>query len=210
MQVRTLPRALPSESALAWSDLIMMENPVDFVLNAVAAAAVLFLLFEGMRRLGAYGLHRKAVLLVLVSAGACAAFGGSAYQRYGDLKRTLAVSESKSVPAVASSRIRSPEKRELLSLALARQNFRASGTLGPYVDRSGETRTFAPTQEDLRARERVVAYLSRTEFTVRSSLAEALLWLIAGIVAVFLGLAMSLDKPPVRQAPDDALQGDLK
>lgn len=188
----------------------MMENPVDFVLNAVAGAAVLFLLFEGMRRLGAYGPHRKAVLLVLVAAGACAAFGGSAYQRYGDLKGTLPVGARKSVPAVASSRIRSPEKRELLSLALARENFRASGTLGSYVDRNGETRTFAPTQEDLRARERVVAYYSRTEFTARNSLAEALLWLIGAVVAVFLGLAMSLDKPPARQTPGDALQGDLK
>jgi hypothetical protein len=47
------------------------------------------------------------------------------------------------------------------------------------------------------ARERVVAYYSRTEFAARASLAEALLWLIAGIVAIFLGLAMSIDKPPV-------------
>ncbi len=42
------------------------------------------------------------------------------------------------------------------------------------------------------------AYYSRAEVAARNSLAEALLWLIAAVVAVFLGLLMSLDKPPVR------------
>ncbi|HUL92227.1 MAG TPA: hypothetical protein VLV56_07745 [Burkholderiales bacterium] len=190
----------------------MIENPVDFALNVIAGAVALFCLFEGTRRLGAHGVHRKAVLLMVLSASACALYGMFAYQRYVDLNGTLSAAQRKSGPAVAASwsRVASPEKRELLSQALARQNFRASGTLGPYVDRNGTTRTFAPTQEDLLARERVVAYFSRTEFSVRSSLAEALLWLIAGIVAVVLGFAMSLDKPPARHSQDEALQGDLK
>lgn len=184
----------------------MMENPVDFALNVIAGAVALFCLFEGMRRLGTHGVHRKAMFLVLLSASACALYGGLAYQRYVDMQGTLNASQRKSAPATAASwsRVASPEKRELLSQALARQNFRASGTLGPYVDRNGETRTFVPTQEDLRARERVVAYFSRTEFSARSSLAEALLWLIAGVVAIFLGLAMSLDRPPAPPAQGDA------
>jgi hypothetical protein len=35
-----------------------------------------------------------------------------------------------------------------------------------------------------------------------------LLWLIASIVAIVLGLVMSLDKPPAPAARDDALPGD--
>ena len=61
-----------------------------------------------------------------------------------------------------------------------------------------------PSQEDLKDRERVVAYYSRTEADARRSLAEALLFLIAGLIAVVLGLAMSLDKPPPA-ARDDAI-----
>lgn len=185
----------------------MIENLVDFILNVTAGAVALLCLFEGMRRLGAYGVHRKAMLLILMSAGVCALYGGFAYQRYTDLKTTLLVRQQKpaKVQAASWSKVASPEKKELLSQALARQTFRASGALGPYFDRSGETRTFAPTQEDLAARERVVAYYSQTEFAARSSLAETLLWLIAAIVAVFLGLAMSLDnKPPTSPAPEDA------
>ena len=188
----------------------MIENPVDFILNVTAGAIALLCLFDGTRRLGAYGLHRKAMLLILMSAGVCALYGGFAYQRYTDLKTTLLVRQQKpaKVQAATWSRVASPEKKELLSQALARQTFRASGALGPYIDRSGEARTFAPNQEDLAARERVVAYYSRTEFTARSSLAEALLWLIAGIISVLLGFAMSLDnKPPTRAGQGEAISG---
>ena len=175
-----------------------MENLPDFILNVAAGAVALFCLFDGTRRLGAYGVHRRAVILIALSGSACALYGYFAYQRYADLKVTVAESQHKAGPAQAArwSKVASPEKKELLSQTLARQNFRASGTLGPYIDRNGETRTFAPSQEDLNARERVVAYYSRAEYAARASLAEALLWLIAGIVAVVLGLAMSLDKPP--------------
>jgi hypothetical protein len=188
----------------------MIDSWVDFALSVTAGTLALFCLFDGMRRLGAYGAHRKAMLLIILSSSVCALYGGFAYQRYTDLKTTLLASQQKPARAqtAAWSRVASPEKKELLSQALARQAFRASGALGPYIDRNGETRTFAPTQEDLTARERVVAYYSQTEFAARSSLAEALLWLIAVIVAVFMGLAMSLDnKPPVKAAQDEALPG---
>jgi hypothetical protein len=189
---------------------MMIENLVEFVLNVAAGAVALFCLFEGARRLGAYGVHRKAMFLLVLSASACVLYGAFAYQRYGDLKAASAVGQRKSGPmqAAAWSRVASPEKRELLSQTVARENFRASGALGPYIDRNGASRTFVPSQEDLTARERVVAYYARTEYAARSSLAEALLWLIAGIVAIFLGLAMSLDKPKAPAAHGDALPGE--
>ena len=187
----------------------MIENLVDFVLNVVAGTVALFCLFEGARRLGAYGVHRKTMVLIVLSASACVFYGAFAYERYGDLKTASAAGQRKSGPVQAAtwSKVASPEKRELLSQEVARENFRASGALGPYVDRNGATKTFAPNQEDLLTRERVVAYYARTEYAARSSLAEALLWLIAGIVAIFLGFAMSLDKPPVAEH-GDALPGE--
>ena len=71
-----------------------------------------------------------------------------------------------------------------------------SGTLASYVDRGGETRTFTPTQEDMMRRERVVTYYSRAEYSARSSLAEALLWMILALVAILFGILMSLEKVP--------------
>jgi len=88
-----------------------------------------------------------------------------------------------------------------VSLANARRAFRESGTLGSYTDRSGEIKSFAPTQEDLVRRERVVAYYSQAEYTARGNLAEAVLWLITGLLAVLFGFAMSFEKAPPRASP---------
>jgi len=187
----------------------MIENLVDFGLNVVAGAAALLLLFEGTRRLVAYGAHRKAALIFFFSFSACIVYGALAYQKYADLKSRALLSQPKTgaKPAVANWRqATNPEKREQLSMTLARQTFKESGALGPFVDRNGETRTFAPNQQDLLDRERVVTYQSRAESAARASLAEALLWLIAGLVAIVLGVVMSLDRPPAKSQPDEAAQ----
>lgn len=185
----------------------MIESWVDFTLNVIAGAAAFLCLFDGTRRLGAYGMHPKAVLMTVLAAGICALYGAFAYSKYSDLKTTLSISQrqpaSTQLPA-NSGRGLSPEKKEVLSIARARGAFIQSGTLGNYLDRSGETRSFAPTQEDLLQRERFLAYYSRAEYGARSSLAEALLWLILGVVAVLFGFVMSFDKAPagLRAEPD--------
>jgi hypothetical protein len=181
----------------------MIESWVDFVFNVIGGATAFLCLFDGTRRLCAYGVHRKAVLMTVLAAGICALYGGFAYWKYSDLKATLSMNQRK--PAAAQppanwNRL-SPEKKEVLSLARARRAFMESGSLGSYVDRGGETRTFAPTQDDLTRRERVVTYYSRAEYSARSSLAEALLWPIIALVAVLFGILMSLERVPAPAGP---------
>jgi hypothetical protein len=183
----------------------MIENWVDFALSVIGGAAAFLCLFDGTRRLCAYGLHRKAALMTVLAAAICALYGAFAYWKYVDLKTTLSIHQRKPAsaqpPPANWGRGLSPERREILSLARARQAFIESGTLGTYTDRADETRTFAPNQEDLLRRERVVAYYSRAEFTARGSLAEALLWLITGLVAILFGFAMSFEKLPPQADP---------
>src|SRR6266513_884723 len=177
----------------------MIENWVDFALNVVGGATAFLCLFDGTRRLCVFGVHGKAVLMTVLAAGMCALYGGFSYWKYSDLKSTLSTNQRKPASAQAPvtwGRGLSPERKETLSLARARQTFREIGTLASYIDRGGETRTFAPTQEDLMRRERVVAYYSRTEYSARNSLAEALLWLILVLVAVLFGIFMSFEKAP--------------
>jgi hypothetical protein len=179
----------------------MIDNLFDYGLSVVAGAVALVSLFDGTRRLGAYGVHPKAALMTLLAAGVCALYGTSAYQKYADLSATLSLAERNAAPArtVANwTRGTSPERREALSAAVARETFKESGTLRSYVDRNGQTRVFSPTQEDLQGRERVIAYYSRTGFAARASLAEALLWLIMSVVAVLLGFLLSFEKPPAQ------------
>jgi len=175
----------------------MIESWVDFVFSVIGGAAAFLCLFDGTRRLCAYGVHGKAVLMTVLAAGICALYGGFAYWKYADLKATLSMNQRKTAAGQPANWSRlSPEKKEVLGLARARQTFMESGTLGSYVDRGGETRTFAPTQDDVTRRERVVTYYSRAEYSARSSLAEALLWVILAVVAVLFGILVSFEKAP--------------
>jgi hypothetical protein len=181
----------------------MIESWVDFVFNVIGGATAFLCLFDGTRRLCAYGVHRKAVMMTVLAAGICALYGGFAYWKYSDLKATLSMNQRKAAAAQppANWNRLSREKKEVLSLARARRAFMESGTLGSYIDRGGETRTFAPNQDDLTRRERVVTYYSRAEYSARSSLAEALLWPIIALVAVLFGILMSLEKVPAPAGP---------
>ena len=180
----------------------MIENWVDFTLNVVAGATAFLCLSDGTRRLFAFGANRKTVLMTVLAAGICVLYGAFAYWKYADLKTTLSMNQRKTAAAQPANWSRlSPEKKEVLGLARARQTFMESGTLGSYIDRGRETRTFAPTQDDLTHRERVVTYYSRAEYSARSSLAEALLWLILALVAVLFGILMSLEKVPAPAGP---------
>src|SRR5258705_4452059 len=129
----------------------MIESWVDFGLNVVGGATAFLCLFDGPRRLCAYGVHTKAVLMTVLAAGICALYGGFAYWKYSDLKATLSMTQRKvaASPLPANWGRLSPEKKETLSVARARRTFMESGTLASYVDRSGGARTIAPTHEAL-------------------------------------------------------------
>ena len=182
----------------------MIENWIDFTLSVVGGGMAFLFLFEGTRRLAAYGAHRRAALMMALAAAVCALYGVFAYWKYLDDKMTLSVIQRKAASSPVPrdwGRAMTPEKRESASLARARHAFRESGEILTYFDRTGEVRTFAPNLEDVQRRERVVSHYARAEYAARSSLAEALLWLILGPVAILLGLLMSLDKGP-RLDPD--------
>jgi hypothetical protein len=187
----------------------MIDNWIDFTLSVVGGATAFLCLFEGTRRLGAYGVHRKAVLMTVLAAAICVLYGGFAYWKYADMKATLSVSSQRKPASMQLpanwGRGLSPERREIVSLANARWVFMGSGTLASYIDRNGEIKSFAPTQEDLIGRERVVAYYSQAEYTARGNLAEAVLWLIMGLLAVLFGFAMSFEKAPPPASPSGEL-----
>src|SRR5213596_395646 len=77
----------------------MIESWVDFVFGVVGGAAAFLCLFDGTRRLCAYGVHGKAVLMTVLAAGICALYGGFAYWKYSDLKATLSANQRKAVAA---------------------------------------------------------------------------------------------------------------
>lgn len=182
----------------------MTENWIDFALYAVSGTVACACLFDATRRMGAYGPHRGAVLMFILASAACAFSGGVAYQKYTTLSAVVANQrQADTRPAVAPAGTPGAAERKV-RLVQAKQTFKERGALGQYVDRNGEAKAFEPTTEDIKARERVIAYYSQTDFAARNSLAEALLWLIGAVVAVVMGLFMSLAKPPAPKSADDA------
>ncbi|HEY6239784.1 MAG TPA: hypothetical protein VIW78_02995 [Burkholderiales bacterium] len=187
----------------------MTDNWIDFALNVIAGATAFLCLFDGTRRLGTYGLQGKAVLMTLVAAGICVLYGSLAYSKYQDLRSRLIASQSQPAPGPLPAnlgRASSPERKEALSLARARHAFVESGKLGSYVDRSGGSKAFVPNQEDLVRREGVVTYHVQLESVARSSLGEALLWLITGLVAAIFGFVVSFEKMRPSNGPSEEQQ----
>ena len=183
----------------------MIENWIDFGISVLGGATAFLCLYEGTRRLATYGVHRKAALMTVLAIAVCTLYGAFAYWKYLDLKAGVSASQRKpaslQLPAGWGKGF-SQEKKAALSLSRARRAYIESGTLGDYLAPGGETRSFAPAAEDLKRRERLVAHYARLELAARGSLAEALLWLIAAVVAVIFGLAVSFEKGPTPAEPD--------
>ncbi len=74
---------------------MLMNEWIDFTLSVVGGATAFLCLFEGTRRLGAYGVHRKAVLMTVLATAVCVLYGGFAYWRYVDMKATLSIGQRK-------------------------------------------------------------------------------------------------------------------
>src|SRR5258708_1643716 len=99
----------------------MIESWVDFALSVIGGATAFLCLFDGTRRLFAFGVHRRAVVMTVLAAGICALYGGFAYWKYSDLKATLSMSQRKATAAQPANWGRlSPERQEAASLARAR------------------------------------------------------------------------------------------
>lgn len=176
----------------------MIDDWLDFAFMTVGGATAFVCLFEGSRRIATHGLQRNGVIMAALAAAFYVVYGGLACAQYLDLKNRLdAVQQSLlAQPAAPAAKSLSPEREEASSLARARLAFEEAGTLGAYFDRAGKRREFVPTAEDIRKRERVVVNLVEMSAAARSSLSEALTWLVTGVLAVLFGYAFSREKSP--------------
>jgi len=167
----------------------MIVDWLEFVLNVVGGAMAFLCLFEGVRRIGAQGARRQAVLISLLGFTFFAIYGAFAYWRYLDITDTLGLRHRKP-----------PATQAPADVSRARASFIASGLLASYVER-GDKKSFAPSQDDIRRRERVVAFNTLLAVTARASLYEALLWLILGAAAALSGFLFSREKSAAKAAP---------
>jgi hypothetical protein len=161
---------------------------IEFALNVVGGSMAFLCLFEGVRRLGRNGWRRGPFLTALLGLVFFAQYGAFAVWRHLDATDSLGARYQK--PAAQ-------EKAAPLDATRARAAFIGSGLMPSYLER-GEKKSYAPTQDDVRRRERVVATNTLLSLTARASLYEAMLWGILALVAALAGYLFSREKEAPR------------
>ena len=177
-----------------------MGDSLGFAVDAVGGGAAFILLFEGVRRLAAgTGSRRMSILMTALGAGYCFLYGGYFLWKERETRQYMEALYRTAAPKGELSASwgdhLAPARREASSLSLARETYLQSGTLRGYFDASGARKPFAPTQSDVRRRDRVVATQTRLEESMRESFNSGVLWLVWGVIAVLFGLGMSREAP---------------
>jgi hypothetical protein len=158
---------------------------IEFVLNVVGGTMAFLCLFEGVRRLGRNGYRRPAFLTALLGFVFFAQYGAFAVWRHVDAVDSLGTRRGAVKPVAQAP----------LDATRARGAFIASGLMTSYVEK-GEKKAYAPTQDDVRRRERVVATNTLLSLSARASFYEAILWGILALVASLAGYLFSREKIP--------------
>jgi len=178
----------------------MLTYWLDFAVTTAGGAAAFVCLFEGVRRWRAFGAHRTAVVMTVLGGIFCGAQSGVAYWKHGVMKemaptlhRNMFAGE---LPDDWAQNLE-PAKRESSSLAMAKMTFVDTGRFRSYFDKSGQRRSYAPTEEDIRQREFAVVTMARFDDAIRNNLHDALIWLIWALVAASFGFGIAKDRGPL-------------
>lgn len=178
----------------------MLTAWLDFAVTTAGSAAAFVFLFEGVRRWRAFGIHRTAVIMTALGALFCGGQSGVAYWKYGLMKEMAPTLQrdmfTGELPDDWAPNL-DPAKRESSSLAMAKMAFVDTGRFRSYFDKSGERRTYAPTEDDIRQREFAVVTKARFDDATRNSLHDALIWLVWGLVSAAFGFGVGKDRGPL-------------
>jgi hypothetical protein len=182
-----------------------IEEWSQFICLGIAGAFGLFCLFDGTRRLArqAGGNASRITGIGVIIVGTLVGYAYWQSLTYAELASSYRTTGPvRELPADWGKKI-NPAKRETTSQGLARGTFITTGTLTPYVDASGQRKTYVPVQDDLKRRENVLATAARIQQKARSSFNEFVLWLVLGVSALIFGLCFSVEAA-AKPAEDEA------
>jgi hypothetical protein len=178
-----------------------MGDWLSFLVDAIGGGAAFICLFEGTRRLAMRlpppGSRRGSVLMVALGAAYCVLYGGYHLNQSRELRDYSQALYQNPYRAELPPRWGDhlpPDRRAAASMQIARAAFIETGSLRSYIDTFGARRPFAPAQADIRRRDFVVATQTRLEESARASLANGMLWLIWGALAVLFGFGLARQK----------------
>lgn len=130
---------------------------IDLVLSVVAHTFAVICIFDGVRRISAFGFSKSAAICTTFGLLYCIGYAGFSYWVHNfQVEASRLLHKGVTVPelAVDWGDKFSPQQRAKTSIELAKAEFDANGRLRHYFDESGERLLFSPTQIDLDEREK--------------------------------------------------------
>src|SRR5271169_2254494 len=186
--------------------LHQLDSVARFIFNNALVVFAIIWLHEGTRILAIGQQQRRGIkllapgilLLVLMVA---LQFWVS--RTMGNLAEAMAKSVQTELPANWGANLDS-ENREHSSLAYASTVFTQSGKLVHFYDRSGELKSFCPTEKDIALRDQTITALSNLQYVGENAKSSVFSWLVFGCVSALVGwLTGRKERKPLGNPPDD-------
>jgi len=92
------------------------------------------------------------------------------------------------LPAAWGGKLK-PEEREKASLSYVSAAYHGTGKLFMHFDRSGQLKTFSPSQDQMKEREVAVAVKVQLQEQANSFFNIGIRWIVSGLLAAILGWA---------------------
>ena len=159
---------------------------VDIAAHTFAIVCV----FDGVRRLSAFGLSKGAVLSAAFGLIYCVGYAGFSYWNHNfQHEASTLLQNGVAVPELPSDWGANfpPKQRAESSLELARAAFGENGKLRFYFDESGKRLLYAPSQIDLDQREKKIAQLAQLQYAAEESSNTPSRWLLVALAAALFG-----------------------
>lgn len=162
--------------------------PLAFDVAAHTFAVVC--IFEGVRRISAFGPSKSAVFSAAFGFLYCVAYAGFSYWAHNfQHEASGLLQKGVAVPELPGDRGASfpPKQRAESSVELARAAFGENGKLRFYFDESGKRLLYVPSQADLDQREKKVAQLAQLQYVANESAYTPAQWLLVALFAALFG-----------------------
>jgi hypothetical protein len=166
------------------------QDWAQLVFTGVAGLFGLCCLFDGARRLAAYGPNASGRQMIGVGVAIVVMLAGYSFWK----QRTLAdvgrayqpIELGKELPDDWNRKM-SPAKREAQSLALARGIYVNTGRMREYFDVNSRRVRFVPGEAEIKQRETQLAKAQQVQQEARASFVDFVMWLVWGVAALLLG-----------------------
>jgi hypothetical protein len=183
----------------------MISSWFSVSLEVATHTVAVVCVFEGVRRICAFGVSKSAVLSATFGLIYCFGYAGLSYWAHNvQHEASVILHRGANIPELPIDWGANlpPQQRANSSHEIAEAAFSEHGQLKHYFDAAGARLLFSPTQVDLDHRGKKITQLAKLEFAADESSDSYVRWILVALFASLLGIwwsRWSLGNPLIRQ-----------